>query len=321
VNSTIARYLILLVFLRPLAAQVAPPKHESGETHVRNSRAQNYSQRYDAIKCAIVQVVRGVPGPGSQFGTGFYINGDGDLVTASHVVGDRIWTPKDGGLTVDISFPSENITIVNNSNESFTVSKTAVEESRESWGADIAVIRTERKSPCWLSIGTDAKVQPGSHVITLGYPGLAFGSLSLYTGIVSATKVKNNIPIGRTASGIAVIANNDFMRLEMPISGGISGAPVIDDENKAVAVITLAGVWSIELDALIELGDKGLLGPPVLQPPAVPQPNTLNLGWSVAALANSFHRFASPGYGDSVPLSYLKRKVEKSSPTSLQSVH
>jgi hypothetical protein len=111
----------------PVVAQVAPPEHESGAEHVKHSRAQNYGQRYEAIKCAIVQVIRGAaPGPGVHYGTGFYISSDGDIVTASHVIGDRVWTEKDGGITVDLPEP-DVLTIVENSGEGFGISKNARE--------------------------------------------------------------------------------------------------------------------------------------------------------------------------------------------------
>ncbi len=314
--------LAALILFYSAGAQVAPPKHESNFAHVKHSRAQNYSQRFDAIKCAIVQVFKGAPTLGTPYGTGFYISADGDLVTASHVVGDRVWTRKqEGGVTVDLNSP-ETLTVVSSSGESFTFSKSAIEVNRQAWAADLVHISTGRKTSCWLGIGDDSKVKPGDPVITMGFPGLAFGSLSLYEGIVSATKIKNNIPIGRTTPEQAPITpENEFIRVQMPISGGLSGAPVLDNENRAISVLNLAGVWPPELDALIERGNTGQLGPSVLQPPTVPYPNTLNLSWALAALANSFHNFASPGYGDSVPLSYLKKKTEKSNPTSSQSGH
>jgi hypothetical protein len=301
-------------------AQVGPPKHESNEAHVKQSRAQNYSERFDEVKCAIVQIFQGSATVGTPYGTGFYVSSAGDIVTASHVVGQRIWTHKDGGVTVDLETP-ESLTVVNNSGEAYVFSKSDIEEDRDAWAADLVRISTKRKTKCWLAIGDDSKVRPGDLVITMGFPGLAFGSLSLYEGIVSATHVKNNVPIGRTTDGNLVTPENEFTRVQLPSSGGLSGAPILNDQNRAIAVLDLAGVWAAELDALIQRGNTGQLGPPVLQPPMVPQPNTLNLGWALAALANSVHNFASPGYGDSVPLSYLKKKTEPKNPTSLKSGH
>ena len=313
---------VLILFCTTAVAQVAPPKHESNFAHVKHSRAQNYSQRFDAIRCAIVQIVRGIPGVGTSYGTGFYINVDGDIVTASHVIGEREWTAKDGGVTVDLPLPG-SLTIVSDSG-TFTVNQDSIEENRESWGADIARIKTCRKvkRDCWLSMGDDEKVKTGDPVITAGFPGLAFGSLSLYTGIVSATKVENQLPVGQTKNTHEpVSATSTYIRVQMPISGGLSGSPVIDDENRAIAVVDAAGLWSEVLDRLIYLADTNQLGPPLFQPPAVPQKDTLNLGWAVGELAKSFHQYSSPGYGDSVPLSYLTKTAKKSNPTSSRSDH
>jgi hypothetical protein len=63
-------------------AQVAPPKHESNYAHVRQARAENYSQRFEAIKCALVLISR----PGG-IGTGVLISSNGNVATASHVLG------------------------------------------------------------------------------------------------------------------------------------------------------------------------------------------------------------------------------------------
>jgi S1-C subfamily serine protease len=305
--------LAMFVLLHSALAQVAPPKPETGAAHVKQSRAGNYSQRFEAIKCAIVQVFRGQPVPGTQYGTGFYVSAGGDVVTASHVLADRVWTAKDGGVTVDLPTP-DVLTITDSSGEDFTVPKTAVEENREAWGADIALIKTGKKSRCWLAIGDDSKVKTGDHVITIGFPELAFESLSLYTGVVSAVKLKSKIPIGKTANGgQPVQAQSEFIRVQMPISGGMSGAPVVDDNNRAIAVVDSAGLWDPDLDLLIGLADRNQLGP------VFPAPNTLNLAPLVGQLAKSFHQFASPGYGDSVPLSYLKKKATRSAPTSSQS--
>jgi Trypsin-like peptidase domain len=295
-----------------LHAQVAPPKHESGAAHVKHSRAQNYSDRFDAIKCAVVQIFRGTPTVGTPYGTGFYISADGDIATASHVVGERVWTPKAGGVTVDLNSP-DSLTVISSSGEPFTVPKSAIEQNREAWGADVVRIATGKKTNCWLAMGDDSKVKPGDLVITMGFPGLAFGSLSMYEGIVSATKIKTNVPMGKTTTGALVTPENEFIRVQMPISGGLSGAPILNDENRAIAVVSLAGVWNQDLDLLIQLSDMNQLGP------VSPAPNMLNLAPLVGQLAKSFHQYASPGYGDSVPLRYLKTKTEGTSLPSSQS--
>lgn len=262
-----------------------------------------------------------MPVPGTPYGTGFYVSADGDVVTASHVLGDRIWTHKDGGVTVDLPIPDQ-LTIITSSGERYTVAGTTIEENRESWGADIGRIKTGKRTNCWLAIGDDTKVKTGDAVATLGFPALAFGSASFYVGIVSSTNMKTNLPIGRFRDGGGdVIPQNELFRVQMPISGGLSGAPVIDNENKAIAVVSSAGLWSDPLDHLIDLLDKGQLGPPLYQPPAVPQKDTLNLGWAVGVLTKSFHQYSSPGYGDSVPLSYLKKKGTDPIRPSSQSGH
>jgi hypothetical protein len=139
--------------------------------------------------------------------------------------------------------------------------------------------------------------------------------------VVSATKLTNQLPVGRTEiTQKAVSASNTYIRIQMPISGGLSGAPVIDDENKAIAVVDAAGLWDDALDRLIDLLDTNQLGPPLFQPPMA-QKDTLNMNWAVGTLAKSFHQYSSPGYGDSVPLSYLKKIAATSNPTLVQLDH
>jgi hypothetical protein len=309
------RLLVGLAMVCSAVAQVAPPNHESGAAHVKNSRALNYSQRFDAIRCAIVQVFRGTPAQGTPYGTGFYISANGDVVTASHVLAERVWTAKDGGLTVDLPAPDQ-LTITDSSGERLIVPKSSIEENREAWGADIALIKTGKKTNCWLAIGDDSKVKTGDHIITIGFPELAFESLSLYTGIVSASKLQSRIPIGTTINGGQIVMpQSEFIRIQVPISGGMSGAPVVDDDNRAIAVVDAAGLWNPDLDLLIQLADRNQLGP------VFPAPNSLNMAPLLGQLAKSFHQFSSPGYGDSVPLSYLKKKTEKQNPTPSQSAH
>jgi S1-C subfamily serine protease len=293
--------------------EVGPPTSISQSDQGRHSRepAENYSQRFDAIKCAIVKVVRGKGDLGDTYGTGFYINADGDVATAVHVFTKQNWTEgKERSATADL--PSQlEVTIINSSG-SKTLHRHDIVEDPVSWAADVAVIRTREKPACWLHVGDDTKVKAGDHVVTMGFAYLAFQSLSMYEGIVSATGLETTYLVGKTDTNQEVQAINPFIRVQMPICVGLSGAPVIDDQNHAVAMISRAGMWPEgELDEQIRRYQK--------KDPAADK--------ILGALAYSYHQFASPGFGDSVPLCYLnpsscpKKSTGLSTPTSSRSGH
>src|SRR5260370_18076533 len=116
--SSVVTIMVLACFA---TAQVAPPKHESGSAHVRQSRAENYSERYNVLRCAMVTisweetinlpptlvVVGQQPQPikAKHFGSGFYASADGDIVTAAHVLGNKSWSDVGTGMVVSIATP------------------------------------------------------------------------------------------------------------------------------------------------------------------------------------------------------------------------
>lgn len=286
--------LLFSCFVSVGGAQVAPPKRESHFSHLFGSHreGEDLERRHTALSCALVIIQAG-----DSLGTGFFVSADGDVVTASHVLGERIYQPEGERMRISLRTPVE--IIIRTSTEQFTVAAAQLQVNADQWGADVAVLRTGRRVTCWLSIADDNRVRTGQHVISLGFPGLAFGSLSLYSGIVSA-RLRSGLVVGRTVQGLPLTANNDVFRVQMPISPGISGAPVIDDENRAIAVVTAAGAWSPDLETLIRLVRTGTIR-------ASAAPNTIDLPFAIGQLATIFHDFASPGYGDAVPVSYLGR--------------
>jgi len=315
-SLAIAATLLLSLFLD---AQVAPPHHESNYAHIKHSRAENYSQRYDALRCAMVTIgweetvlppmafnfQTPLPVTIQHFGTGFYASEDGKIVTAAHVIANKSWSDPGTGLIVTLD-PPEYWMIENSNNESLRIPREKLAKTPNAWGADLAVINTGQKPPCWLKTGDANSVRPGRHVITLGFPGLAFRSLSIYNGIIVA-RLKLDLLIGMTIQGRPVKPQNDFLRVQMPISTGLSGAAVVDDDNHAIAVVTLAGASSGILDFLI-----GVASIQDLTLSQTGQTHTVDWPWAVGELAKSLKEFASPGYGDSVPLSYLR--IETLSP-------
>jgi len=292
------------------SAQVPSPKHESRLRHLFGSHrdTENLESRYKDLACALAVIQSG-----NHLGTGFYISSDGDVVTASHVLGDRTFSLDGQQLRITIPLPPE--ILIKNSVQEFTIpSGTSVENNADDWSADLALLKTGRPAPCWIKFGDDKRAKPGQHVVAMGFPGLAFGSLSLYTGIISA-RLKSDLVMGFTAQGQTLTSTNEFLRVQMPISTGISGAPVIDDENRVIAVVTNAGAWSPGLEVLTRLASTNQLGAPV------PQPNTLNLPALVGQLAGLIHDYVSPGYGDAVPLSYLAKKAQQQTPTPSSAAH
>jgi S1-C subfamily serine protease len=302
-----ARALFVVVVSLGVQAQVGPPKHETGAQHVRNSRAQNYSQRFEAIKCALVLV-----GRAGGSGTGVFISPNGDVATASHVLGDRTFkTASDGSFEAGITMP-DTFTITDCHGNVTTVSNSKVEVNGDAWGADLAVIQSGINTPRdWMKLSTDSNVEPGAPLITMGFPGLAWGSLSIYAGIASTDdKVKLDAIAGVTSdTNQGVKATNEFVQLQMPISPGLSGSPVIDEDNRVVAIVTQAGSSTQMVDFLIQLNHAKVFGVPTITSPAPGQQQITNLNaFSILAeFAEHLKNFASPGYGDAVPIRYLKR--------------
>jgi S1-C subfamily serine protease len=303
--------IVLLISASILSsAQVAPPKRQSKHHHIQDE-ADNFQQRYEDLKCALVIIQSG-----NRLGTGFYVNGSGDVATASHVLGDQLINPRPDGR-IEIRLVQPITYTVKNSKEEFSVPASGVSLNADDWKYDLAVLRTGRPAPCWLQIANDKDVKPGQHVITMGFPGLAFGSLSLYSGIISA-RLRSDLIAGTTIQGNAFKRTNENFRVQMPISTGISGSPIIDDDNRAIAVVTQAGAWSGELEKLTEKERIREQNPP---PAAVNQQDSPDLSVAVAQLALLFHDWMSPGYGDAVPLSYLATKVQQDTQTPSSRAH
>jgi S1-C subfamily serine protease len=301
-------------------AQVPRPKHESRLHHLFASHrdTDNLASRFDQLKCALVLIQAG-----ARLGTGFYISADGDVATASHVLADRTFSRNPNGtIQVNLSVPNI-LQLTTSKGERLEISATTIEVNPDAWLADVARLRTGTRPGCWLREVDDRTSVPGEHLITLGFPGLSFQTLTLYTGIMSA-RLTTNLPTVILNTGEAVPPSNEFIRVQMPISAGLSGAPVIDDDNQVMAIVTNAGGWTQDLDRLELAFRSGVFQNPPLPPAAQQPPNTITFtlnGMALTAeLAGLFHDYASPGYGDAVPLRYL-RKPPQQNPTSASRSH
>jgi hypothetical protein len=262
------------------------------------SQKRSLEDRYSSLSCGLVVIQSGL-----KLGTGFYVSPDGDVVTALHVIGDRTADPTTTPGAWNIQLRHPNSITIKNHKETFDVNLEGnLQADGDTWAADVTVLKTGKPTDCWFKIGDDKLAKTGEHVIGMGFPGLAFGSLSLYTGIISA-KLKSSLIAGRTSSGQSLQQTNEFIRVQMPISTGISGAPVINDRDEVIAVVTQAGASFPDLDSLIEkqrMKDQAGLTDQSTEPDPLS---------AIAHLGEVFRDFASPGYGDSVPLSYLPARI------------
>jgi S1-C subfamily serine protease len=304
----------------PLSAQVAPPKRESRFHHLfsRHREADNLQQRFSDIKCALVLIRAD-----NRLGTGFYINGNGDVATASHVLGLRSFSRgQQSQVIVSLQMPLMFF-LTNSDGKEIQVPPMNIDFNPDAWLSDVALLRTGQKTNCWLREADDRMSKPGEHLIAMGFPGLSFGSLTIYTGIMSA-RLTASLPTALLDTGEPVIPPNTFVRVQMPISTGLSGAPVVDDENRVIAILTNAGGWTQDLDNLISLWRMKAFDQPPQPQPQPQQPGqhmvTLNSFSLTAELADLIHEYASPGYGDAVPLRYL-RKQPQQIPTSSAPAH
>jgi len=306
-RSFFARLLTTCLFVCPAAAQMIRSAKPS--TLARG----DLTRRYNDLRCALVLIRTQ-----TEFGTGFFVNRDGDIATASHVLGQRAFTSEPNGkMKADLVLPS-SFTIIDSAGKSTDVPATKVERNGDAWGADVALLKSGIHTNCWLKTAGKDLSSPGEHVITMGFPGLSWGSLAIYTGIMSA-RLKLDLILGFTNTGEPVKPENEFIRVQMPISTGLSGAPIIDDGNTVIGIVTMAGASTRDIDVLIQLNHLNAFAavPPAVAPPAqqgAPPQVTVNLNaFSILAqLAESLRNFASPGYGDAVPIRYLRKEPRDS---------
>ena len=311
--------LITVVLGMNAWAQVPKPNHESRLHHLFASHrdTDNLATRFDQLRCALVLIQAG-----PRLGTGFYVSADGDVATASHVLADRTFSRNPNGtITVNLAVPTM-LQITNSKGEHLQVPATTVDVNPDAWLADVARFKSGTKPACWLREVDDRMSSPGEHLITLGFPGLSFQTLTIYTGIMSA-RLTTNLPTVILNTGEAVPPSNEFIRVQMPISAGLSGAPIIDDENRVLAVVTNAGGWTQDLDRLLLLFRSGAFQTPPPPPAAQQPPNSISFSLNemalTAELAGLFHDYASPGYGDAVPLRYLKKPQQQNQTSALHS--
>jgi len=148
----------------------------------------------------------GAPQQGQSTGTGFVIDGEGNILTNAHVV--------EGATRVDVKFADE---------------KTARAEVRgRDRSSDLALIKVDPEGldlkP--LRLGTSGDVQVGDPTVAIGNP---FGlERTLTTGVVSALQRRIDAPDGFQIT--------DVIQTDAAINPGNSGGPLIDASGSVIGI-------------------------------------------------------------------------------------
>lgn len=252
--------------------------------------------RYTRLSCAVVQIANQ-----NGIGTGFFINADGDVLTAAHVAMNYVVDdpqPNQFNVTMDY-LPA--LTLRKNGQSPVPLRLPRItEQDIQNATADLALLRTGLTTDCFLRLGDPEHVTVGDHLISIGYPVSAPNG-ALYDGLLSARYQHLQIPITYTIRGHPVFPTYEVLRIQMPITPGASGSPVIADDDSVVAVVSEVPVnWFNDISSLINFEQMrtrnfttGVRAGDALQ--------TLGeLAWIV-------REFESPGAGLAVPVSYLRR--------------
>jgi S1-C subfamily serine protease len=141
-----------------------------------------------------------------------------------------IVTPRKG---LTITFPAGKITPLD-------IPQAAPEDTKRAL-FDLAVVETGLQTPCFIPLGDSTAVEVGQHLISIGFPGSATSGV-LYEGFLSSRSARLPLPFGAIEGhpNITYTPRYEVLRVQMPITSGASGSPIISDSNEVVGVVSEA---------------------------------------------------------------------------------
>lgn len=283
------RALVIMVSAALTLTCIAQPNN------IRRSRASegnSLKDRYNAAVCSIALITTE-----AGTGTGFFVNDKGDMVTAAHVVSSKTYAFQGDKVVFSVAVAT-SLQVTPHGEKIVTLPSSSVDVSGEEFDSDLAFIHTGLKPPCWIPLSKTSTTSTGDHLISIGFPGFDNGNAILYEGFLSGRFKRPQIAVANV-DGKAIFPGYEVMKVQMPITSGASGSPVIDDSGHVVSVISeIPIIWTQELNAIAQAGGR-------------PSGVTLS-GFDtvkiLGQLALVVREFESPGSGYAVPTSYLSPK-------------
>ncbi len=219
------------------------------------SAADELVGRYERLKCGVVLISSEKSGSGTkETGTGFFVDEKGTLMTAAHVLFEPSYRlnpdhEDNEKVCVDLAAKHDTFTVHLSEARSFKLNLPAVVACDHNASFDLAFVKTGESTPCHLKVSErsmdpkrEDRIRIGEHVISIGFPSLAFDAKSLFEGFVSSIRsgATDPIHIGELRDDPRQGVRRAFpiLQIQMPITPGMSGAPLIDDKEEVVGVIT-----------------------------------------------------------------------------------
>ncbi|TAL01515.1 MAG: trypsin-like serine protease [Rhodospirillaceae bacterium] len=192
-----------------ILANLTPAQVQQEHDMAQKCRASQFKQcegladtgAADRAPSAGAPLQAGMPGTMST-GSAFFINGDGYLVTAAHVVSTckTVQSPKAGILQ-----------------------RVAVDSQ-----TDLAVLKAADKSPIFGRLKDGAAGRPGDPVVTVGFP---------YS---SALRSGATVTTGVIAALTGLHDDSRFMQITAPVQHGNSGGPLLGPGGTVIGVVDAA---------------------------------------------------------------------------------
>lgn len=206
------------------------------------SSAQMWRPVQEKVKDTVVQVFSQivefdylqpyrVPSQGQAYGSGFFINDQGDLLTNAHVV--------DQAKSVWIQIPTLGKRILD-------VEVVGVSPERDIAllrvkPADLAVIKSVLGAVPYLPLGDSDGVHRSDEVMALGYP-LGQQSLKSTTGVISGRE-------------------HNFIQMSAAINPGNSGGPLLNSTGQVIGINSAAITNAQNVGYMIPINDAKLVLP------------------------------------------------------------
>jgi S1-C subfamily serine protease len=165
-----------------------------------------------------MRLERGVGYPDKVIGSGFFIDRRGYIITNYHVISSEVDPEYEGYSRLFVSLSGEG-------EEKIPAKVVGYDKI-----FDIALLKTEVRSPFVFSLEEQEEFSPGEKIFAIGSPGGLKNTIT--SGVISAT-------------GRRFLQMGDALQVDVPINPGNSGGPLLNQEGETIGVV-FAGIEQYE---------------------------------------------------------------------------